>query len=528
MSQFRGHAKSLSELYVFYQRLNTDGFYPTLGKYVRYASFRILDQTERYAGESESVYRMARAEFQKEKNLLSEKFGVVLNLDYYDEYQQGRGFKEVVDALNSTLNLKDVYERNKILIKETKGQKGVYSWLPTYFMKAWEERVQDLQEKWTEEFKKVGDSTIALEKVLDTELPEILKLGIEKMLDGPEVENSKVPPELRNAYSSLVSEIGKVSTAGSVANQLYKAYQLEDLKQSLLKELAQSVTIQSFTGKVDKAIKANIHYRGGLTLEAIETAIFQQISKGVNGKAYHTGDIGIKADNILTLDIDTELIQNAFDNAGGSREKNIKALSELGEKISKLNQGFIIYSSDKNYTLNSDFSGFSSGNEEKIAPFLTRIYKNDSSLNTLIGAINQLGEGAMLEDKEGAFERLLAQDVAYMLFDDYTTIGEADMGGRSIHVMNLNGVMIPLSMILHLLGEAIDAAYIDKNFIKKIVNVDIKVPPIEFKTHQEQLAWQEQHPEENAWDFQRQETLLKSTIHAKFLSSFRRIVQEFL
>ena len=61
MSQFRGHAKSLSELYVFYQRLNTDGFYPTLGKYVRYASFRILDQTKRYADESESVYRMARA-----------------------------------------------------------------------------------------------------------------------------------------------------------------------------------------------------------------------------------------------------------------------------------------------------------------------------------------------------------------------------------------------------------------------------------------------------------------------------------
>jgi hypothetical protein len=31
------------------------------------------------------------------------------------------------------------------------------------------------------------------------------------------------------------------------------------------------------------------------------------------------------------------------------------------------------------------------------------------------------------------------------------------MGGSSIHIMNLNGIMIPLSMILTLLADAIDA-----------------------------------------------------------------------
>ena len=88
----------------------------------------------------------------------------------------------------------------------------------------------------------------------------------------------------------------------------------------------------------------------------------------------------------------------------------------------------------------------------------------------------------MLSNQEDAFERMLAQDVAYFLFDDYTTIGEADTGGRSIHVMNLNGVMIPLSMILELLADAIDSTYIDINRVRKIVNVDIKVPKIEFET----------------------------------------------
>jgi hypothetical protein len=68
----------------------------------------------------------------------------------------------------------------------------------------------------------------------------------------------------------------------------------------------------------------------------------------------------------------------------------------LGEKISKLNEGFIVYSSDKNYTINNKFSGFSSGNAERPVAFLNRVYKNSSSLKTLLGTINQLGDGAML------------------------------------------------------------------------------------------------------------------------------------
>jgi hypothetical protein len=48
--------------------------------------------------------------------------------------------------------------------------------------------------------------------------------------------------------------------------------------------------------------------------------------------------------------------------------------------------------------------------------------------------------------------------------------------------MNLNGVIIPLSMILELLADAIDSTYIDINRVRKIVNVDIKVPKIEFET----------------------------------------------
>jgi hypothetical protein len=90
-----------------------------------------------------------------------------LDLDYYKDSERGHSFKEVIDALNAALNLKEVYERNKILIKETKGQKGVYSWFPTYFMKAWEEQLPYVEKEFDREFEKVKDITLALSNVLD-------------------------------------------------------------------------------------------------------------------------------------------------------------------------------------------------------------------------------------------------------------------------------------------------------------------------------------------------------------------------
>ena len=79
---------------------------------------------------------------------------------------------------------------------------------------------------------------------------------------------------------------------------------------------------------------------------------------------------------------------------------------------------------------------------------------------------------------------LLAQDVAYMLFDDYTTIGTKSASSRAIHIMNLNGIMIPLSLILILLADAIENLD-DLKAQRQIVNVKIKSPDILFKTPRE-------------------------------------------
>lgn len=535
MAVFNGHAKSLSQLYVFYDRLKTDSRHPKLGEYVSNACSRILEQTQKYRADSSLVRQQARSEFNKERALLIQKFGVDINFDYYNSPND---FKEVINALNSVLNLKEIYNRSVQLTKLNKGLKGVYTWYPTYFMQAWRIYWPKIKSRFEYRFKQGRDVAEVLEEIFDELLPEICVLGIKKMLDGPEVEAQGVDPALKDAYRDLISQIGEVQQSGSMANQIYKVYQLDKLKEAILGSLEISngrIYASKIKPKVRGAISQQVHSRGGFSLEAIETAVFSNIadklSKNPNIRVVgniHSGVKEIKADNILTIDIDMDLITDALEHAGANREENIKALSELGTKIKNLDDGFIIYSSDKNQAQKTK-KGFGAGSLGPNAQsFLENVYKNSSSVNTLIGAVQQLGKGAMMEDKEGAFEELLAQDVAYMLFDDYTSIGENDAGGKAIHVMNLNGILMPMSVILTLLADAIDSIESSgSKQIRKIVDVDINAPAILYNDDTEQAS---AHPGDPmaAWNEQRQYALDNTKIQATFLKNFTQIVSMYL
>jgi hypothetical protein len=57
-----------------------------------------------------------------------------------------------------------------------------------------------------------------------------------------------------------------------------------------------------------------MHPRGGLSLEAIESAIFSMVaSEAKDGSSIHSGSKGIKADNILTLSIDPSIVVDTLE-----------------------------------------------------------------------------------------------------------------------------------------------------------------------------------------------------------------------
>jgi hypothetical protein len=78
-----------------------------------------------------------------------------------------------------------------------------------------------------------------------------------------------------------VSQIGKVQTAGSVANQIYEAYQLDELKKGLMESLqidSRGINESFIHEKAKRQVSKNIHSRGVLSQEAIEHAIFSLVA----------------------------------------------------------------------------------------------------------------------------------------------------------------------------------------------------------------------------------------------------------
>lgn len=519
--------KVAGQNYVFYQRLLDEGKHPGLAG-------AALSNALRYKTIAKDIkvdilYDMAKAEFAKEQKLLKEKFGV--DIEFYGYSNNfNTDFKNIIELINSCLNLKQVYERNKQLIKVTKGKKAVFSFYPTYFMKVWQKYWPKIKDRAEYRFGKNQDLASALSEVLDELLPTICIESISLMLNGPEVEDiKKMDPKLKNAYSSLINYIGDIQQQGSFAQQIYKAYGLDELKQQLIQSVQINETklkASNFKPKVKSMIEKQLHQRGGLTLEAVETAIFQSIA-GDSGNVIHSGDVLVKADNILTFSVDTSIIQETLDQAGNNREENIKAFNKLSDKLQNLDDGFIVYSSDKNYTLNMNFKGFSTGAVGKnAASFLNRtLQKNVGHTRAIIDAVQQLGKGAIMDKSKGIFEEYIAQEIAYMLFDDYNVIGIETSGVQSIHIMNLNGIMMPLSGILVLLARSIEKAI--KYKPTSIVKVNIDAPDILYWSNQEQ---QKEWPNDSigAWNYQRDYTLQNTKITATFLKDFSSIVREFL
>ena len=113
-----------------------------------------------------------------------------------------------------------------------------------------------------------------------------------------------------------------------------------------------------------------------------------------------------------------------------------------------------------------------------------------------------------------------------MLFDDFSTIGVvSENSGNAIHIMNLNGIMMPMSVILSMLADAIES--VSEEEIRKLVNVNIKAPAILYKEQKDQ---EEAFPGNShaAWEYQKQYALENTQITAKFLKNFRSFVQSIL
>lgn len=548
-------SRALEQNFVYYQRLWRT--YPQLFQNVKGRLQQVNQELQNIKTDGSKIRAMAQAELNKEISALQTVFHISIpDAAIYDR----EFYNHLINAINSCIGIKEVYERNVLLVQNTKGQKSLISFFPTYLRK-------QLQHEFTNEgrlSKKVisqwvNSTNASIEEVirdiLDKELPNIVQDALIRMLSSQtNIENKAIGQEYRNAYQQLYNELNSFSQQQSIsplAREIYNIYHVDELKELILDKMIQpnsSPKIRA-NSKINKKLQADIYARGGYTLEAIGTAVANIMLDGIRGGAVHTGDVriegnlhghdtGMKADYIITLNIDTAPVEEMIDHwndesSAVSREKSVKKIQELYDKVKDIDAGFIIYANAKNYTYNNKFGGFSAGNALSMRNF-EEVMQNvgwKSNFNTVVGAILQIADGAIGANvlSRTDMENLLARNVAYLLFDDVNQIGiENQSGTNALHVMNLNGIYIPISLILFSLADAIDEA--NESTARNLVRIKITDESILFKTAAEQRKWEKQNNASpyDAWVYQRTVALNSTKVQAHFLKNFQELIQTYI
>lgn len=531
-------SKSLADMYVYYERLKQDGYtqlYYTVKKNlgIQRGSLKELQKT------SENLRRMGAIEKAKETAFIQNVFHKPISVNFDDR----KSVKEFIDVLNEAMNFKDLYKRNLQLLLKTDKQKTTISYFPSYFIQAWNAYSDTLWEKVASEFERTGRSLdIIFEEQLKKDMNFLVVDSIERMFRA-QPELGQEAQQYADAYKGLLESIGTIDTPGSLAQQFKDIYKLDALGDSLKKALKaekEKISLESYkkagaSKKFKDSLKIQQGQRGGIALEAIENLCVQVISQmKINGKVetIRGGGYGIKSDNMYLYGIDTGPIVDILERIKDTdREHNVEKAEEINKYLRTLDDGFIVYSNAKNYTMSTKFfkeAGFSAGAEISAQTYLEVMKKVNKNVRTFIGVMinsmkDAVGENMDLYD---TVCQNLAQDIAMMLFDDYETVGKdiQKTGIKSIHIMDLNGVFLPLSFFFDLMARAIDEI---RKTPEGLVKVEYRTPKkIKYDTNKE--IQQARARGEAPWASQKEEALRDTKISYHFLKDFRDILSQYM
>lgn len=535
MSNFKYKGKMLRDQYVYYENLKE--VHPLMYDYAKGTFYRSINSYEKNLPKVAKYLRsLARAEGRKEQALLNKVFKreIKYNPDDPDSV------KEFMNAVNTTLNVKEIYDRNVELQKYTHA-KPVYSWFPGYFEKALNEK-SEVFDELAKAASELGVDSKEFEKKLNETVRGLVKLGLQKMFTADR-EHSDMDLKFDNAYLSILKEL-EGSEGEQMVRDFFDIYDISAVQNQIKQDIKyRRGSTKDKIAAADKIVSKNIHQRGGLAAETVGVAAVQAAIKGnknfkiANSSVKRTGQLNARPDFIATFNTDMSAIDGVLDEFAkrvDSRMNAVEAFNKIGEKVANVPDGFIVYFNAKNYSLGDSFKqGFSAGTKMSFAQygtFLDRVGRNSiESIDAFLGSLTQLAKGAIGEGENRMFEEIIAQDIAYFLFDDYDTIGKEVSGGQSIHIMDLNGVFLPVSIVLTKMADAMEMG--ERDSYRKMVSVSIHNEPLRYGANTAEETIQKEQAEFGnnywkAWEAQKTDALLGGTIKVNFLKSFMELITE--
>ena len=442
------------------------------------------------------------------------------------------------------MQLKSTYERNKYRIQKGLGRVSIYTNFGDYLASAVNKNMNLLLTRIMNNENIDSACKNYLYDCFDIALKEMLvnsTRGAKSGKDNPNFDQTK--GDYKAIYDALTNTVTGANHRNYLINELTRVLQLDRLtdylKQIILGDELTPTTAAEFKKHFNVTPSS-----GGLAAENFEGVVQRMIQEGVlpigelnnlrasfnagllKGEVFVTGDYGSKEKADLVWTVGASGIFRPFVNNGDEKSLRANAVryyEELGQRLSTMSEGFIIYENLKSY---SSYKGGKIGNFHTGADIPLYAYASVAAAAGMSGdfitALMNLIPGALGEGNREAAIEAIASTVAYLLFDDVATIGKSyqqvGVSGRAVHVFNLSGIYVPLSVFLYKFGSQLSTLGTPSSF----VNAHVSTPSGVMYPFSENLSpmYGAGRDTTKYWQEQAAVALKEITVGARFWSGF--------
>lgn len=500
------------------------------------------------------------AEQKKEINMLRQVFGASLpdKIEHQDYYMY-------INTINELIGMKDKYKdylsELRAQSQDTKNRRaaGGFRYFESRLVPAINENVRAALASFNEE-KLLTMTADDFTRIIQDILEKSIEDAVNKVADSDSgyIGKVKLWTEIREGFRRL-----NTTNKNNFMNEVISRYDLISVSERIGKQLQQHFATNKMSKKSNKLYlssmiktEMNINELKGASLDGFIseflTSLLTPASKGT-GLVFKNNVLKTDSMRILTGNIEAEIPENIIEEGNNLFSKDLEEATEKIEDftrnvLDKVQDGFVIYESSKMYRLSGSFNtrGFhgTSGNLFNLGSVLAE-YGTPAKLSyNIANIVYQTIPGAMLARQRktiiNSIRRMIVENIMAAMFDDVKFQGINSDDERVIHMLNLNGVQIPLSYYCLSLADAIRQSLIEKSssHISDYVVVSISTPknilyPVKINSTEDTMVKDEKgnplsFPESVfvGWERQAADAQTNSKFAISFLKNFNNILED--
>lgn len=555
--------------YVFYQRITEDSDLSTnkiwSGKV--YAGFKkTTDENEstlkniKLNNVADILESTGLAEQKKEINMLRQVFGASLpdKIDQKEYYMY-------INTINELIGMKDKYKdylsELQAQAKDTKNRRaaGGFRYFESRLVPAINENIRAVLASFSEE--KIFSMTAEdFTRIIQDVLEKSIEDAVNKVADSNSgyIGSIKLWTEIREGFRRL-----NTTNRNNFMNEIISRYDLLGVSERIGEKLQQYFSKSKTEQKKNKLYlssmiktEMNINELKGSSLDGFISEFLPSLltpaGKGT-GLVFKNNILKTDSVQILTGTIGAEIPEDIIEEGNELFSKDLEEATQKMEAftqnvLDKVQDGFVIYESSKMYRLSGSFStrGFhgTSGSLSNLGSALAQ-YGTPAKLSyNIANIVYQTIPGAILAGQRKSIiqsiRKMIIENIMAAMFDDVKFQGVNTDNERVIHMLNLNGVQIPLSYYCLSLADAIRNSLIEKSGsqISSYVSVSISTPknilyPVKVNSTPETTIVDDSgnqidFPESLfiAWNRQAQDAQANSKFAISFLRNFNDILEQ--